>query len=298
MHEFIKWLSVCAEMCAAERLNRTYSTINGQFAIITVHVRTLARAQTRRQTTKENRKKNVIKIWKLKTNLKIETLRALEQTAISILNGDVDAFVLQKNEFMLVEVTRATCTFAYVLSHSNCILIYRQVSFWLLLFRVAFFLSPVCSSHSLSLLWFYYCYNHSRDYFARIVKREVLVSLAVFFFSKITWIILNMSIHACQFMQLLSRSVEFARMPSKHLSPQPLHSNKCNWKHFHNDTNAPHLNKCVRARGRAKNLFWNNWSRKTGAAAHVFQSSRDSRQIDTRRWQQLNGKVIYSTNVE
>lgn len=83
MHEFIRWLSV-AEMCAAERLNRTYWTINGQFAIITVHVRTVARARLDRRREK---KKNNMDIKNKFENWEIETLRALEQTAISILNG-------------------------------------------------------------------------------------------------------------------------------------------------------------------------------------------------------------------
>lgn len=107
------------------------------------------RARARLDRRREKKKT----IWILKTNLRIERLRHcahLNKQPFPFSMAHVDAFVLRKNEFMLVEVTRAVCTVAYVLSHSNRILISSSIILIIVLSRL--FFSPVCSSHRLSLL--------------------------------------------------------------------------------------------------------------------------------------------------
>lgn len=80
----------------------------------------------------------------------------------------VDAFVLQKNEFVPVEVTRAVCTAAYVLSHSNRILISSSIILIIVLSRL--FLSR---PYALRTDYRYYDYIIIVNIAHEIISREL-----------------------------------------------------------------------------------------------------------------------------
>lgn len=101
-------------------------------------------------------------------------------------------------------------------------------------------------------------FNHLN--YSECVKSCLSIYAIVILFGGIRW-------NAIETFQPTTTAFEYVQLKKKHPDRASLEVS---------------LSGCVRGCGRAKISFLNNWSRKTGAAVHVFKNSRDSRQIDTR----------------